>query len=137
MSYLLDTVVLSALRRPDRHADVVRWIRGRAESELFISVVTLGEIERGISRQRGHDPIFAQALKLWLDQVLTLYGDRVLPVTTAIARRWGLLSGETGRDDIDLLIAATAQAHGLIVATRNVKHFERCDVATLNPFGPP
>ena len=133
--FLLDSDVLSALRRRERNPGVVRWVENQRTADLHISVVTLGETERGITRQqRGNTP-FARELALWLDRVLSLYGDRVLTVDTATARRWGQLSATLSHDGADLLIAATAIEHGLTVVTRNVRHFEPTGVSVLNPAG--
>jgi len=131
---LLDTVVLSKLRKPQPAAAVVQWLSSQRDNELFLSVVSLGEIERGIEKKRSDDPVFAGALTLWLEDLVRLYGDRILPVTPVIARRWGSLSAQHGNDGADLLIAATALVHGLQVATRNVRHFEPLGVAVVNPF---
>lgn len=131
---LLDTVVLSELRKAQPSPAVINWLSGQRDSELFLSVVSLGEIERGIEKKRPFDPAFANVLERWLDDLVTLYGDRILPVTPVIARRWGSLSARIGNDSADLLIAATAITHGLQVATRNVRHFAPTDVAVVNPF---
>jgi predicted nucleic acid-binding protein len=135
--YLLDTVAFSELfrRRPD--PAFVRWLNDKSEDLLFLSTVTIGEVEKGIERQRGHEPAFAEALLAWLERSLEAYADRLLPVTTSVARRWGRLSGRLGRDDVDLLIAATALEHGLTVATRNIRHFLPTGVAVENPFEAP
>jgi toxin FitB len=132
--YLLDTVVLSELRKRDRNPSVVRWLRGVSADELFLSAVTIGEIERGIFRQRVKDPAFAEALDSWLENMIEVYDDRILPVDTRVARRWGSLSGRIGNDGADLLIAATALVHEMIVVTRNVRHFEPTGVAVMDPF---
>ena len=97
-------------------------------------VGTLSEIERGIRRQRHVSPTFAEALTHWLDRVLQSYSDRLLPVGVAEARRWGILSGELGHAGADLLIAATALEHGLMVVTRNRRHFSPTGVEVLDPF---
>jgi hypothetical protein len=97
-------------------------------------VVTVGEIERGIVLQRTRDPDFATALASWLDRVLALYGERVLPFNLQIARRWGQLSAALGNNTADLMISATALEHGLTVVTRNVSDFEPTGVAIFNPF---
>lgn len=131
---LLDTVVLSELRKPQPLAAVAQWLSRQRDSELFLSVVSLGEIERGIEKKRATDPDFARSLERWLDDLLRLYGDRILPVTPVIARRWGILSARLGHDGADLLIAATAITHGLQVATRNLKHFAPTGVRLVNPF---
>jgi len=132
--FLLDTVVLSELRKRNRNAGVVAWMTERASADLFVSVVTVGEIERGIARQRERDPAFAIALHEWFDRTLTLWGERILPFDLGAARRWGRLSAELGHDDADVMIAATALERGLTVVTRNVRRFQPTGVATLNPF---
>jgi len=133
--YLIDTVVLSELRKPQRDARLTAWIERQRTTDLFVSVVTIGEIERGIARQRATEPDFAAALAAWLDRVLALYGERILPFDLQVARRWGQLSAALGNDSADLMISATALEHGLTVVTRNVSDFEPTGVATLNPFG--
>ena len=132
--FLLDTDVLSALRRRERHPEAVRWVETQRTADLYISVVTVGEIERGITQQQPRDPSFAGELALWLDRVLAWYSDRILLVDAATARRWGQLSATLGHDGTDLLIAASALEHGLTVVTRNARHFEPTGVPTLNPF---
>lgn len=133
--YLIDTVVLSEMRKRHRHPGVVRWLRGRAVDSLFLSAIAVGEIERGIERQRSDNPVFAEALGAWLDRTIELYADRILPVTTAISRRWGRLSARIGHGGADLLIAATALEHGLTVVTRNIRIFAPTGVAVEDPFG--
>ena len=130
--YLLDTDVLSVLRRRDRNPAIVRWIEEQRTADLHISVVTVGEIERGIEQQQRHNPNFARDLSLWLDRMLDWYGDRILPVDVATARRWGQLSAALGHESADILIAATALEHGLTVATRNVRHFEPTGVPVVD-----
>jgi toxin FitB len=132
--FLIDTVTLSELRRRERDAKVVKWFKRQRAADLFLSVISIGEIERGIARQRAIDPAFAGALADWLDRVLTLYGERVVPFDLRSARRWGALSAVLGNDSADLMIAATALEHGLTVVTRNVSHFEPSGVAVINPF---
>ncbi len=134
MSFLIDTDVLSELRKTKRDPSVVSWLESVPSSELWLSVVTVGEIEKGIAVQRRRDPPFAESLHEWLETILRLYEDRVIPVDTEIARRWGRLSGELGHDGADLLIAATAIENGLRVATRNTRHFEPTGAPVFNPF---
>lgn len=134
MSFLLDTVVLSELRKARPSAKVVRWIKTQNAQTLFVSVVSIGEIERGINRVRKTDAAFAAELELWLDALLSLYDDHVLPVSADVAQLWGRLSAKLGNDSVDLLIAATALAHGLTVVTRNEQHFVPTGVAVVNPF---
>jgi toxin FitB len=134
VSFLLDTVVLSELRKAKPPRKVVRWIKAQKAESLFISVVSIGEIERGIERARKSDAVFATELEHWLETLLSLYADRLLPVSANAARLWGKLSAKLGHDGADLLIAATALSHGATVVTRNVKHFAPTGVQILNPF---
>ncbi|MDP1582364.1 MAG: type II toxin-antitoxin system VapC family toxin [Bradyrhizobium sp.] len=132
--FLIDTVTLSELRRRQRDPLVVAWFERQRTADLFLSVISIGEIERGIARQRATDPGFADALAAWLDRVLDLYGERVLPFDLRAARRWGALSAALGNDSADLMIAATALEHGLTVVTRNVSDFEPAGVVVADPF---
>jgi toxin FitB len=115
-----------------RHPRAAAWIGTRRDSELHVSVVTTGEIERGIERQRAREPQFAATLAAWLDRVLALYGERVLPFTLGASLRRGRLSAVLGNDSADLMIAATALEHGLTVVTRNTRHFEPTGVRVLD-----
>jgi toxin FitB len=133
MPYLLDTDILSAIRRKQRDINLETWLRSITSSDVFISVVTVGEIERGIAQQRRVNPKFADDLDNWLNTILHRYEQRILPLTTGIARRWGQLSGELGHNNADLMIAATALEHNLVVVTRNTRHFEPTKVTLLNP----
>lgn len=133
--FLIDTVTLSELRKRERDSTVVKWFERQRTTDLFLSVISIGEIEGGIARQRTTDPGFAGALADWLDRVLTLYGERIVPFDLRTARRWGALSAALGTDSADLMIAATALEHGLTIVTRNVSDFEPSGVAVLDPFG--
>lgn len=135
--YLLDTVVLSELRKRRRNPHVVAWIGSVTPTDLFLSAVTIAEIELGIERQKKVDPAFALELEKWLDVTLRAYGERVLPLTIGIARRWGRLAAQIGNRELDLAIAATALEHGLTLITRNVSDFAPTGVATFDPFSPP
>ena len=135
--YLIDTVVLSELRKRERHAGVVQWLRSKAVDALFLSAITIGEIERGVLRQRAKNAVFAEALGAWLDRTVETYADRILPVDTLVARRWGRLSTRIGHGGADLLIAATALEYGLTVVTRNVRHFLPTGVPVEDPFQGP
>jgi predicted nucleic acid-binding protein len=132
--FLIDTVTLSELRRRERDPRVVKWFERQRTSDLFLSVVSIGEIERGIARQRAIDPRFAGALADWLDRVVSLYGERIVPFDLRAARRWGTLSAAFGNDSADLMIAATALENGFTVVTRNVSDFEPTGVPVLDPF---
>jgi toxin FitB len=116
---LLDTVVLSEIRKSRPSANVMAWLKGQREDQLYISVISIGEIARGIEKASKADPEFAQAFAQWLDMLQRLYADRILPITPPIAKLWGELSAKQGHDGADLLIAATAPVHRLHVATRS------------------
>ncbi|MGO3932192.1 type II toxin-antitoxin system VapC family toxin [Rhodopseudomonas pseudopalustris] len=132
--FLIDTVTLSELRKRQRDPQVVAWFERQRTADLFLSVISIGEIERGIARQRTTDPDFARALAAWLDRVLTVYGERIVPFDLRAARRWGALSAALGNDSADLMIAATALEHGLTVVTRNVSDFAPTGAAVVDPF---
>ena len=133
MIYILDTNVVSALRRPDRAPNLLLWLIDKPESELFLSVITLGEIERGIAQQRRRNPDFADDLRLWLDRTVTLFADRLLPFDAAAARHWGRLSASLGHTGADLMIAATAIATGATVVTGD-GGFAAMGVRVANPY---
>ena len=132
--YSLDTNVISAVRRPDRAPQVAAWLRGKAEQDLFLSVITLGEIERGIRQQETRDPAFANDLRNWLDRTVLLFSDRLLAFEPEDARIWGRLSAEIGHNGADLMIAASALRHGAIVVTGNVSDFAPTGAMAENPF---
>lgn len=134
---LLDTVVLSELRKRQPSAQVMAWLSGLRDADVFLSVVSIGEIERGIRQCERKNPLFAESLTRWLESLLLGYGDRILPVTSVVARRWGSLAAQLGHEGADLLIAATALTHGFAVATRNVRHFSPTGVEVINPFVAP
>ncbi len=132
--YLLDTNVLSALRRPERARKVADWLDSKPEDELYLSVITLGEIERGIVQQTGRDPGFAAALRSWIERTVSLFADRLLPFGHEEARIWGRLSAELGNSGADRLIAATALARGAVVVTGNTADFRPTGVKLEDPF---
>lgn len=134
---LLDTVVLSELRKARPHAGVVTYLRSQAADTTFISAMTLGEIEAGIEKQRSNNAAFAADLTQWLVQTELQFSHCILPVTPVIAKLWGRLCVQTGNKGIDNLIAATALSHNLTIVTRNTRHFEPTGVRLFDPFGGP
>jgi len=136
--FLIDTDVLSALRRAERSPGIVRWMAEQRTTDLYMSVVSVGEIERGITRQRQRNPTFAAALAAWLDTLLVLYGERILPFDLPAARRWGRLSGALGHDGADLLIepeAITFPTGGDGSAVAHALYFPPANPACAGPAG--
>ena len=134
MSYLLDTNVVSELRKGPRcNPGVAAWLAD-VDEELYLSALVVGEIRLGIERVRRRDPAGASALDRWLTRIQTEYGHRVLPVTAEIAEAWGRLAAPVSLPVVDGLMAATAMVHGLTLVTRNVRDLSRTPAATLNPF---
>jgi toxin FitB len=135
VTYLLDTNVLSETRKRQPAAGVAEWIAATPADLLYVSVLTLGEIEQGIARIRGRgDQHQASALERWLRDMETGFEDRILPVTLPVAVAWGRQQHAQPLPVIDALIAATARVHGLTVVTRNVKDFEPAGAQVLSPF---
>jgi toxin FitB len=131
--YLLDTNIVSELRKPCPHGAVVAWVQAKADSDLFLSAVTIGEIQAGIEITREQDVEKAQSIERWLDQVAASYN--VLTMDAEVFRVWAKLMHRQSNTVIeDAMIAATAQVHKLTVVTRNVADFERFGVAVFNPF---
>jgi predicted nucleic acid-binding protein len=131
---LLDTNVVSELRkgrRADKH--VQAWFRGVDDDALFLSVLVVGELRRGVENIRRRDRAAATALDRWLDTLMTAYADRILEVTTEIAAVWGRFNVPDPLPVIDSLIAAT-HVHDLTVVTRNTVDIDRTGVPTMNPF---
>lgn len=126
-------MVLSELRKRQRDPRLVAWLKNVMPADLYLSVVTIGEVEKGIAKQRRIDPSVAARLAGWLDTVLDHYGARILPVDIRVARRWGRLADAHSHAGADLLIAATALEHGLTVVTRNVRHFADTGAAMFDP----
>ncbi len=132
MSFLLDTCFVSDIRR--KRTDLQAWLGSVRAYDVFVSVITVGELARGIHQRRRKDPIAAKLLQQWLDEMRLGFARRILPVTEPIADLWGELSAQRPRPVADALIAATALVHGLAVVTRNVADFADTGVAIVNPW---
>ena len=130
--YLVDTNVISDARRKIPQA--LSWLQSIPPDEVFLSVVTLGEIARGIAQKQRTDPRAAQVFERWLARLRTTHKARILPITDVIAIEWGRLAAERPRGDADGLIAATAIVHSLTVVTRNVRDFADTGVPCINPW---
>lgn len=135
MKCLLDTNVVAELRKGDRaNSSVSTWFASLDPDTIVLSVLTIGEIRRGIEGVRRRDRPAAASLQRWLRRVVREHGDQILPVDLAVAEEWGRLSVPDPLPVIDGLLAATAKVHDLTLATRNVKDVERTGVRLVNPF---
>jgi toxin FitB len=131
--YLLDTNVVSELRKPRPHGGVLAWLRTVDDRALHLSAVTLGEIQAGIELTREQDPAKAEEIEAWADDVAAAWN--VLPMDAAAFRAWAKLMHRRSDTLVeDAMIAATARVHGLQVVTRNVRDFKDFDVEVLNPY---
>lgn len=131
--YLLDTNVVSELRKPRPHGAVLAWLESLGDAQLYLSAVTVGEIQAGIEITRMQDAGKANEIEAWLELVAGAYN--VLPMDSETFRAWArLMHGKSETLYEDAMIAATAKVHGLTVATRNVADFDALGVAVFNPF---
>lgn len=131
--YLLDTNIISELRKPKPHGAVLAWIKKIPSAKLFVSAVSIGEIQAGIELTRDQDPEKAVELELWLNQIIAT--NQVLPIDAARFKIWAkLMHRQSDTVYEDAMIAATAIYSKLIVVTRNTKDFKRFKVELLNPF---
>jgi toxin FitB len=130
--YLVDTNVLSEARRGSEEAQT--WLRSIDPATVYLSVVTLGEIMKGIALKRRSDPPLAASLSLWLERLRHEHAARILPITDRVALEWGRLVAERPRGMADGLIAATAVIHDKIVVTRNAADFADTGVVVVNPW---
>jgi predicted nucleic acid-binding protein len=135
VSFLLDTNVVSELRKGVRaNRSVLSWFERVPSSDLYLSVLVVGELRQGVERVRARDPLSAKNLERWLKAVTNQYADRILPITVQIGDLWGRLNAASPHSQVDSLLAATALVHRLTLVTRNVRHVERTGVDFINPF---
>jgi predicted nucleic acid-binding protein len=135
VGFLIDTNVASELRKAAAaNPNFITWSTGVDRSTLYLSVLVVGEIGRGIESLRRRDPVQAAALSTWFGGVLTSFEGRILPVTQAIAETWGRMSVPDPLPAVDGLLAATALVHDLVFVTRNTRDVARTGVRLLNPF---
>jgi len=133
--YLLDTNVVSELRKQRPHAGVIAWVESLDDAQLFLPAVTIGAIQAGVELTREQDPDKALEIEAWLDLVAGAYN--VLPMDAATFRAWArLMHRKSDTLYEDAMIATTAKVHGLTVATRNVADFKALGIEVLNPFDP-
>ena len=134
MSYLLDTNILSEVRKPRGDEGVKAWFASVRSDELFLSVLVVGEIRQGVERLRRRDPDQAAVYDAWLETLKRGYRDQTLPITVDVAETWGGFNAPDPLPVIDSLLAATARTHNLTLVTRNVADVARTGVPLLNPF---
>jgi toxin FitB len=134
MSYLLDTSIVSELRKRDPDSRVLSWYRTVQPAELYLSVLTIGEIRRGVERLRHRDPLQAARLDRWLAGLTVSYRDRIVGVDASIADQWGRVNVPDPLPVIDGLLAASAIVRGWTLVTRNVQDVRRSGVRLLNPL---
>ena len=132
--YLLDTNILSETRKKQADEKVVAFLTSADPSSIYISILTLGELRKGVAQKRRTDPATAADLAAWVDGLEFGFANHILAVDTATAKVWGELSTQRPRPVIDTLLAATAIVHELTFVTRNTSDVDDIDVTLLNPF---
>jgi predicted nucleic acid-binding protein len=137
MSYLVDTNIISEVRKGDRcDPNVAAWFASVPDRELYLSALVIGEIRKGIERARAKMPARAKALEDWLKTVTTSFAERILPIDRAAAEEWGRMSAKRPVSTVDALLAATAKVNGLTFVTRNTADVADLGAKLLNPFEP-
>ncbi len=138
MNYLIDTNIISEVRKGDRcNRHVASWYASIDDADIYLSVLVLGEIRGGIERAKGKDPMKSPALERWLAAVQESFADRILPIDHTVADAWGRMSAKRSVPTIDALLAATAKVHRMTLATRNISHVADLGIEVFNPFKPP
>jgi hypothetical protein len=136
MTYLIDTNVISELRRREPDPHVLDWYQAAPSARLFLSALTIGEIRLGIERLRRKDGAQAQALESWLSGLSTAFADHIIGIDAQAAQEWGRMNVPDPLPVIDGLLAASAKVRGWTLVTRNTANLARCGVTLVNPFQP-
>ena len=137
MSFVLDTSVISEVRKKRPHPRVAEWFRAVPQTDLYLSVLVVGEIIQGVERLRRRDPAGAEPYDRWLTGLSDGFADRILPVDAAVAEEWGRLNAPHPLPVVDGLLAATAKVRGWTLVTRNGRDVARTGVRLLDPFAQP
>jgi predicted nucleic acid-binding protein len=132
--FLLDTNVISETRKPRPDPGLSRWLDGVPALDLYMCVMSLGEIRKGIERFRAADAKGAAEIEGWLNDVEDAFEGRILPIDRRVAQSWGLFSARSDLHAVDAMLAATARVHNLTLVTRNVRHVMPFGIDLLNPF---
>jgi predicted nucleic acid-binding protein len=137
VNYLIDTNVISEVRKGGKcDPNVAAWWQSVDDADIYLSVLVLGEIRKGVERARSNDPAQARALEKWLTTVVESFAERILPVDQAVADEWGRMSAKRPVSTVDALLAASAKVPGMTMATRNVSDVADLGADFINPFKP-
>ncbi len=135
MNYVIDTNIISEVRKGAKcDPNVATWYDSINDADVYLSVLVLGEIRKGVERARSSDPARARALEKWLNSVVDTFAERILPVDQLVADEWGRMSAKRPTSTVDALLAATAKVHGMTLATRNVSDVADLGANFINPF---
>lgn len=137
MNCLIDTNIISEVRKSDKcDPNVAAWYASISDDDIYLSVLVLGEIRKGIERARPSNPGKARALEKWLSAVRKSFAERIIPIDQAVADEWGRISAKRPVPSVDALLAATAKVHRMTLATRNIQDVAGLGADVLNPFEP-
>jgi predicted nucleic acid-binding protein len=137
VNYLLDTNVISEIRKgANCNPNVAAWYSAVEDADIYLSVLVLGEIRKGVERARPKNPVYADVLEKWLSGLKLSFAENILPIDQTIADEWGRMSGKRPVSAIDALLAATAKVHRMVLATRNAADVADLGAEVLNPFDP-
>jgi toxin FitB len=135
VNYLIDTNIISEVRKGAKcDSNVAGWYGSIDDADIYLSVLVLGEIRKGVERVRSSDPAQARALEKWLTTVVGSFAERILPIDQAVADEWGRMGAKRPVSTVDALLAATAKVHGMTLATRNVSDVADLGASFVNPF---